>query len=105
MDCPTESAGMNKAEPLIAALAMYKEEKGSYPRKLKDLVPIYSRRIPIQFQNHCAYYGSDGKSFHLEFVMNGTSGNTNCYYEEDNEWRKFDSGGCIPYEYLFEDSP
>lgn len=107
MGCATEAGGIKKAEPIIVALEVYKEDNGAYPEKLKDLVPSYVNRIPIQFQTDCAFYnnGLDGQSFKFEYVIQGSSGNSNCYYEEINEWMVFDSGGCIPYEYLFEDSP
>jgi len=106
MGGPTEVGGRKKANAIIAALELYKEDIGFFPEQLKDLSPDYVNRIPFQFQNDCTYYsnGVDGKSFTFEYVIRGTSDNWNCYYPELNEWMVWDSG-CMPLVLIQENSP
>ncbi|MBN4071778.1 hypothetical protein JYT83_00015 [bacterium AH-315-F18] len=60
-------AGKRHFEPIVVALAKYNEEKGRYPRYLKELVPKFIAKIPKEPNSLDGKYAQDGKGYIIEF--------------------------------------
>ena len=88
-------SGAKRAEPLIIALEEYKADNGVYPAKLKELVPEYLHRVPQPSWRFLYRYGGwdwgNRQQYELEYMIQGTADDYNCYYSIKKKWEVHDS--------------
>lgn len=79
---PKAQRGYDEARPIISALEAWKQNKGSYPTNLAELVPSYLRRLPdFDFS-----YSNDAQSYTLLFSY-AEAGMNDCVYTPTTKWR------------------
>jgi hypothetical protein len=83
---PTAAAAYALADPLIAGLERFKQDKGSYPDKLAELVPVYVRSLPPETNNIALFnYTRKGETYNLDFSYSGPGINW-CVYHPGGKW-------------------
>ena len=64
---PKALAGMSRAQPVIAAIERYRQDRGAYPGAIEDLFPDLAAAIPKEINGHPILYERHGDSFDLTF--------------------------------------
>lgn len=70
---PTPTQGQERAEALLAALEQHRQGTGTYPEKLRDLVPDYLSAVPRAAWRYPYRYETDARR--TEYVIFFTQGN------------------------------
>ncbi len=91
---PNARSGFERAKPILAALAKYRDQQGYYPATLESLVPQYlpasalgatdtTGRVKLM---HAFQYESLGASFELRFQYTGPGSNQCIYRSTAPKW-------------------
>jgi hypothetical protein len=78
--------GYAALDPIIKALEQYRNDKGTYPELLDELVPDYIPDIPKEVNDESIFYAKTGGSFALSFHYLGPGMNT-CTYTPEKQWQ------------------
>lgn len=89
---PSAEEGRRRADPVREALAAYHEQRGAYPRNLRELAPQYLPREVMdrwdrqsgQYRIEYEQFGS-GRSYLLRFFFEHEGGETECSYRPEEE--------------------
>jgi hypothetical protein len=90
MSCKPAVVGMERYDPLVHALADFRQDRGRYPDSLEELVPTYLPALPQGSANQRPSdpaYGASADGYVLEFRYSGPGINTSGFNHGDGAWR------------------
>jgi hypothetical protein len=94
LDGPTPQEGEQRAEPFIAALEQYRQERGTYPLQLP--VPEHMGHVPrpsrFSSYEYVTFPSSRNRQrYELSFLIRGDADTWDCYSSETKAWVLHDS--------------